>query len=139
MPNRFLIIHFLLCLLLANGSAMAAPSHENHHNDMLAAASPENGHSLSLTCTVCHTFDKGGPDQTGPNLFGIVGAKHAHEARYSYSPALQKMKQETWTVDRLDQWIKGPGLYAPGTKMNFGGLLDPQDRADLIAYLMTLH
>lgn len=105
---------------------------------MLAAASVKNGHDISLTCGVCHTFDKGGPDQTGPNLFGIVGAKHAHEKGFAYSDALRKMEKRLWTTDELDKWLKEPGSYAPGTKMAFGGLLDPQDRADVIAYLQTL-
>ncbi|MBY0427820.1 MAG: c-type cytochrome [Alphaproteobacteria bacterium] len=107
-------------------------------NDMLDAASIEVGHSIAQTCTVCHTFDKGGPDQTGPNLFNIVGAKHAREKNYAYSDVLQKMKDRIWTVDALDKWLSLPGAYAPGTKMNFSGLIDPQDRADVIAYLKSL-
>lgn len=114
------------------------PQQADETNDMLAAASVSNGHTVSHPCTMCHSFDKGGPDEVGPNLFGIVGRKHASEPGYSYSFVLKKMKDRTWTVDALDQWLKQPAAYAPGTTMNFGGVLDPQDRMDLIAYLMTL-
>jgi cytochrome c len=107
-------------------------------NDMLAAADSKNGHQIFQECAPCHSFDKGGPNQTGPNLFGIVGAHHAHEQAFLYSNALRKMQDRIWTTDALDQWLKAPERYAPGTTMNYGGLLDPQDRADLIAYLMTL-
>lgn len=107
-------------------------------NDMLAAASVSNGHGLAQVCSTCHSFDKGGPNGVGPNLFGIVGAHPAAKAGYSYSSALQKKSGDLWTTDNLDRWLKVPGAYAPGTKMAFGGLLDPQDRADVIAYLMTL-
>jgi len=116
---------------------MGGNSVEERH-DMLAAASIDVGHSISLTCTVCHTFDKGGPTESGPNLFGIVGAKHARDKKYPYSGALKKMKDRVWTVDNLDKWLAYPSTYAPGTTMSFGGLIDPQDRADLIAYLKTL-
>jgi cytochrome c len=105
---------------------------------MLAAASVLNGHAISHECAMCHSFDKGGPDEVGPNLFGIVGAHHAHEAGYTYSIVLRNMKNRIWTVDALDRWLKQPAAYAPGTTMGFGGLLDPQDRMDIIAYLSTL-
>lgn len=110
----------------------------SERNDMLEAASEENGHEISLACNACHTFDKGGPDKVGPNLFGIIGSKRAHEKRYPYSQALLKMSHQVWTIDALDKWLKSPATFAPGTKMPYGGLLDPQDRADVIAYLLTL-
>lgn len=124
---------FLLCI------GMLSPAFaKEERNDMLAAASVKNGHAITSACTICHTFDKGGPDQSGPNLFGIIGAKHAHSPSFEYSDALKRMHDKSWTVDRLDEWLKNPGAYAPGTTMFFGGLLDPQDRADVIAYLRTL-
>ena len=131
----------LLAILFFMGSNLvfaAQTTNAEERNDMLAAASVLNGHAISQACTVCHTFDKGGPIQTGPNLFGIVGAKHGHDSRYTYSDVLKKMGGTIWTTDRLDKWLKSPSTYAPGTKMAFGGLLDPQDRADVIAYLQTL-
>jgi cytochrome c len=116
----------------------ASPPKDAERNDMLAAASVFNGHALSHECAICHTFDKGGPDKVGPNLFGIVGAHMARDPRYSYSFVLRTMKDRIWTVDALDQWLKQPAAYVPGTVMSYGGMLDPQDRMDLIAYLMTL-
>lgn len=121
-------------LLLATSSAFA-----EERNDMLDAASIPNGHTLSMVCATCHTFDKGGPVESGPNLFGIMGANHAREPKFPYSQALKQMKKKIWTVDAMDAWLKQPNAYAPGTSMRFGGLLDPQDRADLIAYLRTLN
>ena len=128
----------LLASLGTSPAAMAANPPAQETNDMLAAASVNNGHELSLFCGSCHTFDKGGPNTVGPNLYGIVGAKTASNPTYHYSMALQKLKNRTWTVDNLDTWLKTPGAYAPGTTMAFGGMLDPQDRDDLIAYLQTL-
>ena len=41
----------------------------------------------------------------------------------------------SWTFDRLDEWLTSPRKFANGTKMTFAGLSNPQDRADVIAYL----
>jgi cytochrome c len=128
-------------ILLLAGSYLFIGSSQTivgEKNDMLDAADIKNGEAISMSCTVCHTFNEGGPNKTGPNLFGIFGAKHAHLKGYAYSDALLRMKDQTWTVDELYKWLRDPSAYAPGTKMSFSGLLDPQDRLDLIAYLMTL-
>ena len=35
----------------------------------------------------------------------------------------------------MDEWLKSPRKYAPGTKMSFAGLSSPEDRANLIVYM----
>jgi cytochrome c len=35
----------------------------------------------------------------------------------------------------MDKWLANPKKYAPGTKMTFAGLGNPEERANLIAYL----
>ena len=42
-----------------------------------------------------------------------------------------------WTPEALQEFLANPKADVPGTKMAFAGLKDPQDRADLIAYLET--
>src|SRR5215468_8480312 len=37
---------------------------------LLAQASVERGEEATRKCTACHTFEKGGPNQIGPNLWG---------------------------------------------------------------------
>ncbi len=112
-----------------------------HMNDMLRAADKLNGKLISQGCLMCHSFEKGDTTKkVGPNLFGIVGRGIAAERGYDYSFAFQALKgKRTWTTDELDGWLHGPADYIPGTRMTFGGLTDPQDRMDLIAYLITLH
>jgi cytochrome c len=39
-----------------------------------------------------------------------------------------------WTEENLDKWLTNPQDFIPGTKM-FYEVKDPQDRADLIAFL----
>ncbi len=105
----------------------------------LASADATTGESLTKQqgCVACHTFNEGGKAGIGPNLYGIVGAAHAHMVGFEYSAAL-KSKQGPWTYDELYEWLKKPSAYAPGTKMSYSGLADPKKRADVIDYLHSL-
>jgi cytochrome c len=106
---------------------------------LLASADAARGDAdtKKLGCVVCHTFNEGGKAGLGPNIYGIVGAPHAHMQGYTYSPAL-KGKEGPWTYDALNEWLKKPSAYAPGTKMTFAGVADAKERADIIAYLRSL-
>jgi cytochrome c len=85
----------------------------------------------------CHTDNQGGANGIGPNLFGIYGDKKAEgRGGFAFSDAL-KSKGGKWDWDSLNQWLTNPKAYAPGTKMTFAGLSDPQERADVMAYLNT--
>jgi cytochrome c len=105
--------------------------------DMLKAADPAAGQKVAAKCKACHDFTKGGPNKVGPNLWGIVGAKHAHVQGFNYSDAIKGLSGD-WTYENLDKFLTKPKDYAPGTKMAFPGLPKPEDRAALLAYLRTL-
>ena len=96
------------------------------------------GEKVHTRCQQCHDFAKGGPNKIGPNLYGIVGAAHAHKEDYAYSPALKAMAAQTWGYDELDAFLKNPKVAVAGTKMAFAGLSKQQDRVNIIAYLRTL-
>ena len=100
----------------------------------LAKADPAKGVDVFKKCGACHNDQKGGPNQIGPQLWDVVGRPAASEAGFSYSDAL-KAKSGPWTFDELFAWLKSPKAYAPGTKMTFAGLSNPEDRANVIAYL----
>ena len=102
----------------------------------LASADPAKGADVFKKCGACHNAAKGGPNQLGPNLWGVVGRPRASEAGFSYSDAL-KGKPGAWDWDTLGEWLKSPKGFAPGTKMTFAGLSNPQDRANVIAWLNT--
>jgi cytochrome c len=103
---------------------------------LLASASVEKGQAVAKQCAACHTFEKGGPNRVGPNLYGIIGAKKAHLANFNYSAAM-KGKGGEWTYDELNKFLANPRGYIPGTNMTFAGLRDSQ-RADVIMYLRSL-
>jgi cytochrome c len=118
----------------------AAPGGANAALDArLAKANVAQGKQFaSGVCAACHSLDKGGKPIVGPNLYGVVGGPHDHEAGFDYSPALEKFKGRPWTFAALNEWLTDPAKYAPGTKMTFAGIPQPQLRADVIAYLDSL-
>ena len=102
----------------------------------LASADPAKGQSAFNKCTACHNAAAGGANQIGPNLHGIMGAPIAAKPGFAYSDAL-KSHGGTWTWDAMSEWLKSPKAFANGTKMNFPGMGNPQDRANLLAWLNT--
>lgn len=104
---------------------------------LLASADVEKGKATFAKCTSCHTINAGGANGIGPNLHGVVGEEIGKGAGgFAFSDAL-KSKGGAWTFDAMNDWLKSPKAFAPGTKMTFAGLSKPEDRANLIAYLNT--
>ncbi len=106
--------------------------------ELITNADVRRGHSLIHMCIECHTFDEDGPVRFGPNLFGIVGARHASKEGFAYSEALKSMQDKIWTQDNLNAFLTGTQTYAPGSRMTYPGVPKAEDRADIIAYLKTL-
>lgn len=104
---------------------------------LIATADVAKGEKLSKACAACHSFDNGGPQKVGPNLWNIVNAKKAHIDGFAYSAALAE-KTDNWNYLSLNKFIYKPKNYINGTKMNYIGLKKPNDRAAIIAWLRTL-
>ncbi len=105
---------------------------------MIAAADIERGKTVAKACAACHSFDSGGKNGVGPNLYGVLGRKKDSVAGYSYSGSLAKQGNGTWTYTELAHFLWKPKAYASGTKMTYAGIKKPEDRAAVIAYLRTL-
>ena len=105
---------------------------------VLPAADAAAGENIHKRCLQCHDFESGGPNKIGPNLYSVVGGKHAHAAGFTYSAGMQALADKTWGYEELDAFLKNPKGAVPGTKMSFAGLSKQQDRINVIAFLRTL-
>jgi len=101
---------------------------------MLAGADLGAGEKLSKKCSACHVFDAGGKNKVGPALWDIVNRPMAAADGYAYSDALAAFGG-SWDYQSLNAFLAKPKVYISGTKMNFGGLKKPKDRANLIAWM----
>lgn len=107
---------------------------------VLPTANVDQGKAISAKCQSCHNFDQGGPNQTGPNLYGVVGRKPGSHPGFAYSSAMTDFGAKTpaWDYEHLNAFLSGPQKYISGTKMTFVGLKKPEDRIAIIAYLHSL-
>jgi len=104
---------------------------------LLANADMKRGENSAKKCQACHTFNKGGRNLVGPNLWGVVGRQRASEPGFNYSGAM-KAKGGNWTIEDLNQFITNPRGFIPGTNMTFAGIPRGSERADVITYLNSL-
>jgi len=100
----------------------------------VVAANPDHGKQVFAACAACHTEK---PDALGPSLKGVVGRKSAALDDFRYSGPMRRANL-TWDEATLKQFVADPQAKVAGTRMPFGGLSDPKDVDDVVAYLATL-
>jgi len=100
----------------------------------LASGDAAKGEAVFKKCAACHNADPGGANALGPGLYGVMGNPVAAHPAFAYSDAL-KSKGGTWDWETMSSWLANPKKFAPGTKMTFAGLGNPQDRADVMLFL----
>jgi cytochrome c len=110
---------WLLALLVASAATLAQ------------AGDPARGEALYARCEACHALAY---DRVGPRHCGLVGRRAASVEGFSYSDAM-KDSGIVWTEAALDRFLSDPLRMVPGTTMTYAGVSDPQERADLIAWL----
>ncbi len=103
---------------------------------LLAMGDAAAGENSFSKCAACHTIEQGGANGIGPNLFAVMGQPiGSHVPGFEYSSALAGHGGE-WTYENMDAWLASPRAFANGTKMSFAGLSDPQERANMMLYLL---
>lgn len=90
--------------------------------------------TFAAKCVVCHSLKPGTGSAIGPHIGGVTRRDVASVPGFAYSPAL-KAHGGKWDTAALDHFLKQPQTAVPGTMMAFSGLLDAQERANVIAYL----
>ncbi len=103
----------------------------------LAQASVERGAAAFRKCAACHSIEAGGANGIGPNLHGIMMERHAQRAGFSYSSAMAATADKLWDWEAMNNWLKNPRAYIPGTSMAFAGISRAQERADIMAFLAS--
>lgn len=107
----------------------------------MATADATAGQAIEKRCAACHTIDNGGANKVGPNLWNILNRPIASHEGFAYSGAMKEFSQGgsvVWDYEHLDHFIMAPKGLVKGTAMAFAGLKNPEDRANLIAFLRTL-
>lgn len=118
------------------GGAVATVAPPPDLGTLLASADPAKGERLGKVCATCHSFDQGGPNLLGPNLWAVVGRPVGSHGGFNYSAAL-KAHGGTWSYEALDAYIASPARAIPGNRMGYAGMRRAQDRADLLAWLAS--
>jgi len=142
------MMHFRFAAVLL--LAAVAGCSDDRHDERLRAAGPhpslaalmkvasvEAGRAKFRPCMACHTIIEDALDKEGPNLFGVFNQPFGqNRPTYPYTAALIAAHGR-WDAPTLNAWMTHPQGVVPGTKMQFEGVSDPLDRADLIAYLRS--
>lgn len=118
---------FVLCLAMTLASGAGA--------DPLGDV--DNGRKIFSQCSGCHQIGADAEDRIGPHLNGIFGRAAGAHPEYPYSTSMKRAAVDglVWTAETLDAYIENPRALVSKTRMSFRGISDPQDRADLLAYM----
>jgi cytochrome c len=108
---------------------------------LLASADVGAGENAAKKCQSCHNFAAGAGNKTGPELADVVGRVVGSHAGFAYSDVMagHQAAGDVWSYDLLNEFLISPKASMPGTKMNFSGLKNDAERANLIAYMASIN
>ncbi|MGJ8481281.1 c-type cytochrome [Sphingobium yanoikuyae] len=105
-------------------------------NDAMAAGDAAKGKQVYMQCQACHRIDASGKSTIGPNLNKLSGRTSGTLPGFKYSPAMAKAGR-VWNDAALDAFLASPAKSIPGNRMPFGGIRNPADRQNVIAYIRS--
>lgn len=125
------LMRWRLVVALTGAFAASTIAHAENLGDA------ENGKRLYQECRSCHAIGRNAKNKVGPHLNNLFGRKAASVEGFRYSKSLERQAAGglEWHIDTLHAFIENPTQVASGTRMRYRGMKDPQDRADLMAYL----
>ncbi|WBQ08794.1 cytochrome c family protein [Hyphomonadaceae bacterium ML37] len=128
-----------LSALQTSAPAAEEPSGPVDFGVLLASADLSAGERVARRCAACHTFNEGGANGTGPNLWGVMGRGVAEVAGFNYSGAMTEYGSggTRWLFENMYEYLENPRGYVPGTSMSFAGLRSQDDRINVIAYMRS--
>ncbi len=102
-----------------------------------AQADVEAGAKMFRRCFSCHMVGADAFNRTGPHLNNLFGRAAGSVEGFKYSDDMVRAASGglMWDVENLDAFIENPKELVSRTKMRFKGIKDPEDRANLMAYL----
>lgn len=135
-PLQYRLVHWGAALSPADQAALTALANGQPADG--ATAEPGDaarGQSLfERKCTGCHAIET---DREGPHLRGVYGRKAGTAPGFRYSNQL-KNSGLVWGEENLKRWIEDSDAFVPGSAMGFS-VPKAQDRADIVAFLKSLH
>ena len=138
MANRVLVCTvFFACASSCGEETTGRRTDSPQHAQELNLTPAERGRALFRQCALCHTVKAESPSRIGPNLFGIYGREAGRADDFVYSTALRD-STIIWDDASLNAFLESPQDFLRGNRMAFAGVANPDDRADIIAYLSTL-
>ena len=103
-------------------------------SSLLSLGDASHGKTVFKKCKACHSIKKGGKNNIGPALWGVMERNAGSLAGYKYSKAIMSYNKQ-WTFDELNGFLLKPANWIKGNKMGFAGLKNDKDRASIILYL----
>ena len=113
--------------------SLAFNTHAESLSDFIGDA--EKGRLVFAQCRTCHYPEKIIGHHNGPNLHAIFGKVAGKQVGFDDYSETFKAAQFVWTEELLFAWLANVEAMFPETTMMSLGVTDPQQRADLIAYL----
>ncbi len=127
--KRTRVLHALFAVTAL--AFVAPPAYANPPGDA------ERGETIFKKCRSCHQVGDGAKNRVGPHLNGLFQRRAGSIEDFRYSKDMVRSGADGlfWDHDTLDIYLENPKSLISRTRMNFRGLKDAQDRADVMAYL----